>query len=31
MQFRDDDDFWGFDGQEEEILEDIDTSIWEGW
>jgi hypothetical protein len=26
-----DDDFWGFGGQEEEILEDIDDSIWANW
>jgi hypothetical protein len=27
----DDDDFWGFGGEEEEILEDIDDSIWGDW
>jgi hypothetical protein len=26
-----DDDFWGFGGEEEEILEDIDDSIWNSW
>ena len=27
----DDDDFWGFGGQEEEILEDVDEYIWDSW
>jgi hypothetical protein len=26
-----DDDFWGFGGEEEEILEDVDEYIWNGW
>ncbi len=30
MQFEEPEDYFGFDDPEE-ILEDIDTSIWEGW
>lgn len=31
MQFIDDDDYFGLPDGGEEILEDIDTYIWEDW
>ena len=31
MQFRDDDDYFGLPDGGEEIAEDIDNWIWEGW